>query len=124
MLTGVGYSTIRPSKEHCMTDWGDTVLNAKNEGGKGFQDYCNFSSCTYERLEAISKYNNYAKEWKAETALFEESTSLATKRFIAFKLYAKFHKKHSYHLDKMEGGHCKVGNVQANFCSPLEPERG
>ncbi len=24
----------------------------------------------------------------------------------------------------MEGGHRKVGNVQVNFCSPLDPERG
>ena len=108
MLTDVGYGIIRPSKEHCTPDWGDTVLNAKNEGGKGFQDYCNFSSCTYERLEAISKYNNYAKEWKAETALFTECTSLATKCFIAFKLYDKLCKRRAYHLDQLEGGHCKV----------------
>ena len=124
MLTDVRYGTIRPSKDDSTPQWGNTVLDGENEGGKGFRDYCKLNSCSDEGLEAIARYNGFDKEWGQETVLFTESTSLAQKRFISFKLYAKFRKKRKYHLDQMEGGHRKVGNVQANFCSPLDPERG
>ena len=98
-------------------------MNAESHGGKGFREYCMLNSCTDEGLEAIAKYNTFVTEWNHEVQLFNHDTSLAQKRFISFKLYAKFRKRHLYHLDQMEGGHRKVGNIQANFCSPLDPER-
>jgi hypothetical protein len=124
MLTDVGYGTIRPPKEKCTSAWGDDVMNAESHGGKGFREYCILNSCTDEELEAITNYNNFVTEWKKEVQLFNKDTSLAQKRFTSFKLYAKFRKRRSHHLDQMEGGHRKVGNIQANFCSPLDPERG
>jgi len=99
-------------------------MNAKEDGGKGFREYCMLNSCTDDGLRAIANYNNFTKEWYKEVRLFDENTSLAQKRFISFKLYAKWRKRRVYHLDQMEGGHRKVGNIQANFCLPLDPERG
>ncbi|MCP4748933.1 MAG: hypothetical protein GY874_22800 [Desulfobacteraceae bacterium] len=74
-------------------------MNSERHDVKGFREYCMLSSCTDEGLEAISKYNNFVTEWKQEVQLFNKDTSLAQKRFISFKLYAKFRKKRSYHLD-------------------------
>ena len=124
MLTDVGYGTIRPPKDKCTSSWGDEVMNDEIDEKKGFREYCMLNSCTDDGLHAIANYNKFLTEWAQEVALFDEDTSLAQKRFISFKLYAKYRKRRSYHLDPMEGGHRKVGNIQANFCSPLDPERG
>ena len=124
MLTEVGYGTIRPSRDKYLPDWGDKVMNTKSEGGRGFRQYCMLNSCTVKGLQSIAEYNGFTNEWVRETALFNDSTSMEQKRFISFKLYAKFRNKRDHHIDVMEGGHRKVGNVQANFCSPLDPERG
>ena len=51
-----------------------------------------------EGLEAIARYNGFDKERGEDTALFTESISLAQKRFISFKLYAKFRKKRKYQI--------------------------
>ena len=82
------------------------------------------NSCTDYGLQFIAQYNGFSEEWESEKMLFNDSMSLAQKRFILFKLYVKHHNKRRYHLDQMEGGHCKVANVQANFCSPLDPQHG
>ena len=124
MLTEVGYSTIRPSMDKYPPDWGDKVMNTESEGGRGFRQYCMLNSCTVKILQSIAEYNGFTDEWVRETALFNDSTSMEQKRFISFKLYAKFRNRLDHHIDVMEGGHRKVGNVQANFCSPLDPERG
>ncbi len=34
MMTDVGYGTVRPSKEDCTPQWGNTVFDAKSEGGR------------------------------------------------------------------------------------------
>ena len=116
MLTDVGYGTIRPPKDKCTSSWGDEVMNDEIDGEKGFREYCMLNSCTDDGLHAIANYNKFLTEWAQEVALFDEDTSLAQKRFISFKLYAKYRKRRVYHLDQMEGGHRKVGNIQANFC--------
>ena len=77
MLTDVRYGTIRPSKDDSTPQWGNIVLGGKNEGGKGFRDYCKLKPCSNEGLKAIARYNGFDKEWEQETALFTESTSLA-----------------------------------------------
>ncbi len=99
-------------------------MNANEDGGEGFREYCMLNSCTNEGLRAIANYNSFTKEWDTEVSLFDKNTSLAQKCFILFKLYSKWRKRRVHHLDQMEGGHRKVGNIQANFCSPLDPERG
>ena len=124
LLTNVGYGTIRPPSDKFTEGWGDEVMNPIDKGGKDFRRYCLLDSCTDKGLDAIAKYNNYEKEWNDEKNLFNNETLLAQKRFINFKLYAKHRDRRSYHLDQIEGGHRKVANIQANFCSPLDPERG
>ena len=99
-------------------------MKDKEEGGEGFRKYCQLNSFSIEGLDAIAQYNNYADEWDNEKQLFNANTSLAQQRFIAFKLYAKHRDRRKYHIDQMEGGHRKVANIQANFCSPLDPQRG
>ena len=124
MLTDVGYGTIRPPNDEFKEGCGDVVMSPIGEDGKDFREYCMLNSCIDEGLEAIAKYNNFVTEWKQEAHLFNEVTSLAQKHFSSFKLCAKFRERHSHHLDQIERGHRKVGNIQANFSSPLNPERG
>ena len=100
------------------------MMTAQSDGGRGFREYCKLNSCTEEGLQSIAKYNSFTDAWVKETKLFDNNTSMEQKRFISFKLYAKFRNKRDHHIDIMEGGHRKVGIIQANFCSPLDPERG
>ena len=39
-------------------------------------------------------------------------------------LYATWRKRRCYHLDPIEGGHRKVGIIQASFCTQYNFERG
>ena len=49
---------------------------------------------------------------------------MAEKRFTSIMISAKHRGKHKYHLDPLEGGHCRAGIFQANFCAQLDPEDG
>ena len=124
MLTEKGYGTIRPPSSDWNPKWGDDVLDAVTDSKISYRQYCKLNSCTDDGLQTIAEYNNFAIEWEEEKDLFEENTSMAQKRFISIKLYAKYRHKRTYHLDQMEGGHRKVGNFQANFCAQLDAERG
>ena len=55
---------------------------------------------------------------------FNDSTSMASKRFLSIKLYVKHRNKRKCHLDLMEGGHRRAGTFQANFGAQLNPEDG
>ena len=54
----------------------------------------------------------------------DDSTSMAEKRFTSIMLFAKHWGKRKFHLDPWEGGHCRAGMFQANFCSQLDSEDG
>jgi hypothetical protein len=124
MLTDNGYGTIRPPDRDSYSTWGEQVLNSNTPDKMSYQDYCKLNSCTDEGLQAIAGYNKFTEEWEEEKELFDETTSMAQKRFISIKLYAKHRDRRKYHLDQMEGGHRKVGNFQANFCAQLDAEYG
>ena len=46
------------------------------------------------------------------------------KRFVNFKLYAKYRNQRRYHLDPIEGGHRRIRNIQASFCGKFDFNRG
>ena len=82
------------------------------------------NSCTDEGLQDIAKYNDCEEKWDEIKKKIDDSTSMAAKRFLSIKLYAKHRNKHKYHLDPIEGGHRRAGIFQANFCAQLNPEDG
>ena len=45
------------------------------------------------------------------------------KKWAAFNLYVNYHEKRTYHLDPTKGGHRRLGVYQADFCSPVHPEK-
>ena len=111
-----GYGTIRPPIED--KSWG---LNALSDGYKA---YVQINSFTDAGLDQIAVYNNYQEEWNAEKALFTTDTHISQKRFVCFKLYAKFRRNRKYHLEPVEGGHRRIANVQATFCAKFDFNRG
>ena len=46
------------------------------------------------------------------------------KRFVNFKLYAKYRNRRRYHLDPIEGGHRRIGIILASFCAKFDFNRG
>ena len=124
-LTKVGYGTLRPpSDESYSKGWGQKVLTKDDDEKISFKDYCTLNSCTDDGLDSIAVYNNFADEWKNEKETFDGEVSMACKRFVSLKLYAKHRDRRTYHLDPMEGGHRRAGIFQANFCAQLNPEDG
>ena len=117
-----GFGTIRPLEKD--KDWGKKVFQSKSTGGLGYADYVALNSFTDEGLDAIADYNNYKDEWETEKKLLNKNAHIYQKRFINFKLYSQFRERRCYHLDPMEGGHRKVGNIQASFCSEYDFNRG
>ena len=79
--------------------------------------------CTDEGLQDIAKYNGYEKNWD-DVKKTDDSTLMTEKRFVSIKLYSTHRTKRKYPLDPMEGGHCRAGIFQANFCALLNPEDG
>ena len=51
-----------------------------------------------------------------------DGTSMAEKRLLSIKLYAKHRTKRKYSLDPMDGVHRRAGIFQASFCAQLNPE--
>ena len=82
------------------------------------------NSCTDVGLQDIAKFNGCEHEWVEIKKIFNDSTSMASKRFLSIKLYVKYRKKRKYHLEPIEGGHRRAGVFQANFCAQLNPEDG
>ena len=82
------------------------------------------NSCTDVGLQDIAKFNGCEHEWVDIKKTFNDSTSMASKRFLSIKLYAKYRSKRKYHLDPIEGGHRKAAVFQASFCAQLNPEDG
>ena len=117
-----GYGTIRPVEED--KSWGLKALRSKEDGGDGYGDYLQINSFTDAGLDQIATYNDYKKEWDAEKALFDKETHILQKRFVNFKLYAKFRDKRCYHIEPIEGGHRRIADVQASFCAKYDFNRG
>ena len=89
-----------------------------------FKEYCMLNLCRDDGLDNISKYNGFENEWVKIQQGFTEQTTMAQKRFLSLKLYAKHRDRRKYHLDPQEGGHRRAGIFQANFCAQLNPEDG
>lgn len=105
-LTNYGYGTLRPPNDGSYSkDWGQFVLMKPDQEVYSFKDYCSFNSCTDDGLHKISIYNGYEQEWEEISGEFDDNTTMAYKRFMALKLYAKRRNKRKYHLDPQEGGH-------------------
>ena len=56
--------------------------------------------------------------------LFTRDTHITEKRFINFKLYAKYRDRRCYHICPIEGGHRSLGNIQASFCENYNFNQG
>ena len=124
-LRKVGYGTLRPPVDDSYSDdWGAKVLERDDADDLSFGEYCVLNSCKDEGLDSIAVYNKFSDEWETNKGTFNDETSMALKRFVLLKLYAKHRDKRKYHLDPMEGGHRKAGMFQANFCAQLDPEDG
>ena len=109
-----GWGTIRPVEEK--ETWGDIVFRSIDEGGDGYGDYLSINSFTDDGLDKIAAYNKYSDEWAEEKLQFTNDTHMMQKRFVNFKLYAKYSNRRCYHLDPIKGGHRRKGNIQAIFC--------
>ena len=94
-LTTVGWGSLRPPTDDSYSgDWGEDVLGQSNKKEKtSFKQYCMINSCTDEGLQAIAKYNGYEKKWDEIKKELDDSTSMAAKRFLSIKLYAKHRNK-------------------------------
>ena len=117
-----GWGTIRPVEQDA--NWGDNALCSKEKGGDGYGDYLLINSFTDEGLDKIADYNNYRGEWDSEKRQFTEGIHMMQKRFVNFKLYAKHRDRRCYHLCPIEGGHRRIGNIQASFCGKFDFNRG
>ena len=107
-----GYGTIRPVEQD--GKWGEKALRSKKKGGGGYADYLRINSFTDKGLNKIADYNNYREEWDSEKEQFTEGTPMYQKRFVNFKLYVKYRDRRCYHLCPIEGGHRRIGNIQAS----------
>ena len=117
-----GYGTIRPVEQDAK--WGDKALRSQEEGGDGYADYLQINSFTDKGLNEIADYNNYREEWDIEKSQFTEGIHMMQKRYVNFKLYAKHRDRRCYHLCPIEGGHRRIGNIQASFCGKFDFNRG
>lgn len=117
-----GYGTIRPVEQDAK--WGEKALRSKKKGGGGYADYLLINSFTDKGLNKIADYNNYREEWDSEKEQFTEETPMYQKRFVNFKLYAKHRDRRCYHLCPIEGGHRRIGNIQASLCGRFDFNRG
>ena len=117
-----GWGTIRPDKEN--KTWGDIAFRSIKDGGHGYADYLGINSFTDDGLDEIAAYNKYSQEWEVEKSQFTKETHMMQKRFVNFKLYAKYRNRRRYHLDPIEGGHRRIGNIQASFCGKFDFNRG
>ena len=113
----VGYGTIRPSRKEG-PNWGKKALD------NGFRNYCLLNPFTDKGLDKIAKFNSFHEEWEQEKQHFDENTTNARKRFINWKLYAKFRSYRCYHIEPIEGGHRRVGAIQAAMLSEIDGEEG
>ena len=116
-----GYGTIRPRDED--EEWGCNIFKSTTEGGDGYIDYVQTNSFTNEGLDEIARYNGYAQDWEIQKKAFKKDAPVADKRWMCFLLYAANRKKRKVHLDPFEGGHRKVGMIQATFCAAYDVER-
>jgi len=126
-LEPTGYGTLRPPTDEDYSEtWGEDALTKNNsDGTMTFEDYCMLNSCIDEGLQAIAKFNGFEKEWnELKEKFLRRNESMASKRFELMTLFARHRSKHKYHLDPMEGGHCRAAIFQANFCAPLNAEDG
>ena len=124
-LTTVGYGTLWPPDDGSYSEnWGHNVFSKGNNEEMSFEDYCMLNSCSDDGLLSIARYNCIEEEWVTTTQEFTEEASMVEKRFLLLKLYAQHRDRRKYHLDPQEGGHCRAGVFQANFCAQLSPEDG
>ena len=71
----------------------------------------------------MAKYNKYVDEWKVISKKFTQDTAMVYKKWADFNLYVDQCEKCTYHLDPTKGGHRRLGIYQADFCSPVHPEK-
>ena len=120
-LTKVGYGTLHPPVDDSYSDdWGEKVFERDNADDLSFQQYCMLNSCTDEGLDSIAVYNKFSDKWEMKKGTFNDKTSMALKRFVLLKLYAKHRDKRKYHLDPMEGGSLKSWGVPGKFLCPTK----
>ena len=90
----------------------------------GFRNYCLLNPFTDKGLDKIAKFNSFDEEWEQEKQHFDENTTNSRKRFINWKLYAKYRPVRCYHIEPIEGGHRRVGAIQASMLSEIDAEEG
>ena len=96
-LTTYGYGTLRPPCNDSYSKvWGQCVLTKQDKEEFSFVEYCSFNSCTDDGLRKISIYNGYKKEWNEISGNFNHDTTMAYKRFVSLKLYAKHRDRRKY----------------------------
>ena len=103
---------------------GKKVYKSTAEHGYDYAKCLKTNSFSNEGFDFIAKYNNYENEWEIEKAALKKDASIADKRFINLVLYATWRERRCFHLDPIEGGHRKVGIIQASFCTQYNFETG